>query len=179
MDTVELAKRIRIHALNMTSAGGSSHIGSSLSMADIVAVLYGEILQFDPQNPKMQNRDRFILSKGHAGAGVYAALAETGFFPIDKLKTHYKNGSDLSGHEIPSCHGSLLCPDSAGGGDVLGGRGSHRLYVHAPFRPFREQGTGRQIARLDEHRFLPQHWLQPIDIFVDSGPHRFSQPASI
>ena len=98
MDTVALAKRIRIHALNMTSRGGSSHIGSIFSMADLVAVLYGAVLKVDPANPSWSERDRFILSKGHAGAGVYAALAELGFFSIEKLKTHYQDGSDLSGH---------------------------------------------------------------------------------
>lgn len=98
MNTTELARRIRIHALKMTSRGGSSHIGAALSMADIVAVLYGGILTFDPEEPKRADRDRFILSKGHAGAAVYAALAEAGFFPIEKLDTHYQDGSDLSGH---------------------------------------------------------------------------------
>lgn len=67
-------------------------------MADIVAVLYGQILNVDPANPKWRGRDRFILSKGHAGAGIYAALAERGFFSTDKLLTHYRDGSDLSGH---------------------------------------------------------------------------------
>ncbi|MCK5091791.1 MAG: transketolase, partial [Gammaproteobacteria bacterium] len=93
-----LAKKIRIHAVNMTSSGGSSHIGSVLSIADILAVLYGKILRVDPKNPQWDLRDRFILSKGHSGAGVYAALAESGFFAIEKLKSHYQNGSDLSGH---------------------------------------------------------------------------------
>ena len=93
-----LASKIRIHALNMTNKGGSSHIGSIFSIADIVACLYGSILKFDCQNPKFKERDRFILSKGHAGAGIYAALAELKFFPTEKLKTHYQNGSDLSGH---------------------------------------------------------------------------------
>jgi transketolase len=82
----------------MTSLGGSSHIGAVLSMADIVAVLYQDVLRVDPSNPKWADRDRFILSKGHAGAGVYAALAERGFFPVSKLDSHYQNGSDLSGH---------------------------------------------------------------------------------
>ena len=94
----ELAKKIRIHVLQMTSNGGSSHIGSAFSMADIVAVLYGSILRIDPTNPECTDRDRFILSKGHAGAAVYAALAEKGFFDKDWLQTHYKNGSKLSGH---------------------------------------------------------------------------------
>ena len=98
MDTVDLAKRIRIHTLNMTSRGGSSHVGAAFSMTDIVAVLYGDVLNVDPENPKNPLRDRFILSKGHAGAAIYAALAETGFFPTEKLKTHYQDGSDLSGH---------------------------------------------------------------------------------
>jgi len=98
LNTVELAKRIRIHALKMTSRGGSSHIGAALSIADILAVLYGGFLNVDPADPRKPDRDRFILSKGHAGAAVYAALAETGFFPVEKLKTHYQDGSDLSGH---------------------------------------------------------------------------------
>ncbi len=98
MDTKELARRLRIHVLNMTSRGGSSHVGSAFSMADIIAVLYGSVLNVDPANPSCPKRDRFILSKGHAGAMVYAALAETGFFPVEKLETHYQDGSDLSGH---------------------------------------------------------------------------------
>ena len=94
----ELARRIRAHAVRMTSSGKSSHIGSILSMADILAVLYGYVLHVDPRNPDWPERDRFILSKGHGGAGIYAALAERGFFSTDVLKTHYQNGSILSGH---------------------------------------------------------------------------------
>ena len=94
----QLANNIRKHAVTMTSLGGSSHIGSILSIADILAVLYGSILQVKAEEPRWIDRDRFILSKGHAGAGVYAALAESGFISVDKLKTHYQDGSDLSGH---------------------------------------------------------------------------------
>lgn len=97
-DTKSLANKIRIHALKMTSIGKSSHVAAALSMADILAVLYGGFLNVDPENPNKPDRDRFILSKGHAGAAVYAALAETGFFSVDKLRTHYQDGSDLSGH---------------------------------------------------------------------------------
>ena len=74
-DTEDLARRIRQHALRMANSGGGSHIGSVLSMADIMAVLYGRVLRVDPKEPKWPGRDRFILSKGHAGAGVYASLA--------------------------------------------------------------------------------------------------------
>jgi len=96
--TRDLARRIRLHALKMTSRGGTAHIGSVFSMADLIAVLYGSVLRVDPRNPKWPERDRFILSKGHAGAGVYAALAERGFFEIERLEQHYANGSVLSGH---------------------------------------------------------------------------------
>jgi len=96
--SAQLAKAIRLHCLRMTSAGGSSHIGSCLSIADILAVLYGRVLHVDPGQPRHPGRDRFILSKGHAGAAVYATLAECGFMPVAKLATHYQDGSDLSGH---------------------------------------------------------------------------------
>jgi transketolase len=93
-----LANKIRNHSLDMTSRGGSSHIGSVFSIADILAALYGELLNVNPNNLTDKNRDRFILSKGHAGAGVYATLAECGFFSVDNLKSHYQDGSNLSGH---------------------------------------------------------------------------------
>lgn len=98
VDTAALALRLRRHALRMASSGKSSHIGSVFSMADIMAVLYGQVLRVDPANPRWEGRDRFILSKGHAGSGVYAALAERGFFPTDWLSQHYTNGSIFSGH---------------------------------------------------------------------------------
>lgn len=93
-----LANRIRNHALDMTSKGSSSHIASVFSIADILACLYGKLLNINPNNINDINRDRFILSKGHAGAGVYAALAEMDFFDKSLLKTHYQDGSKLSGH---------------------------------------------------------------------------------
>lgn len=82
----------------MTHLSQGSHIGAILSVADIVAVLYSDIAFVDAKNPKMSNRDRIILSKGHAGAAIYAALAEKGFFDVAELKTHYSDGSRLSGH---------------------------------------------------------------------------------
>ena len=94
----DIAKKIRLHALEMTHLGKSSHIGSILSIADIVAVLYENILNIYPKDPYNDKRDRFILSKGHAGAAIYAVLAEKKFFSKLKLKKHYSNGSNLSGH---------------------------------------------------------------------------------
>lgn len=98
MDSYALAWKIRRHGIEMTHLSGGSHIGAIMSVADIIAVLYTDILRVDPKNPKLDKRDRFILSKGHAGASIYAALAESGFFDVDELKTHYQDGSRLSGH---------------------------------------------------------------------------------
>src|SRR5690349_2732159 len=97
-DSRELAHRIRCHAVRMTSRGRSSHVGSNLSMADLVAVLYASALRIDPSRPDWSDRDRFVLSKGHASAGLYAALAESGFFPVAWLDGHCQDGSHLSGH---------------------------------------------------------------------------------
>jgi len=97
-DTEDLALRLRRHVVRMCASGKSSHVGSGLSMADIVAVLYGEVMRLAPADPRWPGRDHFILSKGHAGACVYAALAERGFMPVETLDTHYRNGSVLSGH---------------------------------------------------------------------------------
>ena len=98
MNSEELAWKIRRHGIEMTHLSGGSHIGAILSVADIIAVLYSGVMNIDPKNPKKMDRDRFILSKGHAGASIYAALAENGFFEVEELKTHYQNGSRLSGH---------------------------------------------------------------------------------
>ena len=93
-----LAWMIRRHGLEMTHLSRGSHIGAIFSVAEIMAVLYTGVMNVNPADPAMPDRDRLILSKGHAGAAVYAALAERGFFPVEELKTHYANGSRLSGH---------------------------------------------------------------------------------
>lgn len=97
-DSEDLAWRIRRDAIEMTHLSNGSHIASVLSIADIIAVLYADVMKYDANNHKMEERDRIILSKGHAGAAIYAALAEEGFFDVEELKTHYANGSRLSGH---------------------------------------------------------------------------------
>ena len=94
----ELATKVRAHCLRMTHLGKSGHIGSMLSAADILAVLYEKILNVDPADPKKPDRDRFILSKGHAGAVVYATLCEKGFFPREWLDTYYQDDGKLMGH---------------------------------------------------------------------------------
>lgn len=96
--TRELARKIRVHALEMVHRANASHIGSCLSMADLLAVLYGHVLRIDPENPTEKDRDIFILSKGHGAAALYAALSETGFFPLCWLDTYCEPGSKLQGH---------------------------------------------------------------------------------
>lgn len=134
-----LARRLRIHVLRMTNAGGSSHVGSALSCADILAVLYGSVLRVDPAQPDKPDRDRFILSKGHAGAIVYAALAERGFLPAAQLATHCQDGGELSGHvshrNVPGVElstGSLGHGLSVAAGIALGAKldgASHRSFA--------------------------------------------------
>ena len=94
----EFARRIRVHVLRMTHKAGSSHVGSSFSMAELLAVLYGGVLRVRPAEPDWPDRDRLIVSKGHACAGVYAALSERGFFPADWLEDFYTDGAKLAGH---------------------------------------------------------------------------------
>lgn len=98
MTSEELAKKLRVHAIEMAHFSRESHVASALSMCDVVAVLYNDILEKYPNDARCEKRDRFILSKGHACSAVYAALAETGFFDIDELNTQCQDGSRLSGH---------------------------------------------------------------------------------
>jgi len=93
-----LAQRIRHHSVTMTNTGKASHIGSSLSIAELLAVIYGGVLRTDPSHPASPDRDRFVLSKGHACAAYYAVLAETGFFPVEWLTDFYQDGARLAGH---------------------------------------------------------------------------------
>lgn len=93
-----MAQQVRRHVVQMTSRGASSHVSSCLSVVDILAVLYSDILRVDPAQPDRADRDRFLLSKGHAAAALYATLAASGFFDVTKLDSYYQDGSDLSGH---------------------------------------------------------------------------------
>ena len=124
-----LAWLIRRNGLEMAHLSRGSHIGSVFSVADIIAVLYASVLNVDPEDPGKPDRDRLILSKGHAGSAVYAALAETGFFPVEELKTHYADGSRLSGHvshkNVPGVEfstGSLGHGLAVGAGMALGAK---------------------------------------------------------
>lgn len=92
------AEEIRLDTIKSLYLAGSGHPGGSLSMVEIMTALYFRIMNVDEKNPKMENRDRFVLSKGHAAPSYYAALAHRGFFPIETLSTLRKYGSILQGH---------------------------------------------------------------------------------
>lgn len=98
-DLLAIAKKIRADILTSTTEAGSGHPSSSLSATEVVTALYfGGFLKHDPKNPRWPDRDRFILSKGHAAPVLYAALAEAGYFPKSELMTLRKLGSPLEGH---------------------------------------------------------------------------------
>ena len=94
----EIASRVRVDIVKAVHSAGSGHPGGSLSAADIVTALYFKEMNIDPANPKMEGRDKFVLSKGHAAPVQYAALAERGYFPVEDLLTLRKMGSKLQGH---------------------------------------------------------------------------------
>ena len=96
-----MANRLRRHSLIATTEAGSGHPTSCLSCADLMAVLFFHVLRFDVKNPDLLTNDRFILSKGHAAPILWAAWAEAGAFPVEKLKTLRKFDSDLEGHPTP------------------------------------------------------------------------------
>ena len=114
--TRALARRLRAHALRMTHRARASHVGSCLSMADILAVLHGAVLRLDPARPHWPERDRLVVSKGHAAAIVYAALAETGFLPLAELDSYSADGSRLAGHVSTTAPGIELSTGSLGHG---------------------------------------------------------------
>ena len=92
------ARNVRENIVNCIGSLGVGHIGGCLSIADLLAVLYGKHMKFDASNPKMEGRDRLVCSKGHAGPAIYAVLAELGFFPKEMLSTLNQGGTLLPSH---------------------------------------------------------------------------------
>jgi transketolase len=118
--TTEFARCIRIESLKMVHRARASHIGGALSMADLLAVLYRDVLNIDPEDPEKDGRDRFILSKGHSCVSLYAALALSGFFEIEELKTYGQDGSRLMSHISHKVPGVEFSTGSLGHGLPFG-----------------------------------------------------------
>lgn len=168
----DLAKKLRIHALNMTHKAKASHIGSCLSMADLLAVLYSRVLRFDAKKPDWMDRDRFILSKGHGAAIAYAVLAECGYFPKEWLETYSQEGSKLEGHinagvvGVEVSTGSLGHGLSIGCGMALAGKDekrSYRVFVLLSEGDCNEGSTWEAIL------FAQKHNLDNLIVIVDNN----------
>lgn len=169
--TVELARRIRVLALKAVHRAKASHIGSSLSAADLLAVLYGRVLKVDPARPDWPDRDRFILSKGHGGIAVYAALAERGFFPREWLDHYGQDGCPLTGHVHHSgVPGVEVSTGSLGHGLPIGC--GMALAARRDGRPWRvfvllSDGECDEGSNWEAALFAPQHRLDDLVAMID------------
>lgn len=171
VNTLQLAKTIRAHALRMVHRAGTSHIGSCLSMADLLAVLYGKILHIDPNDPEWAERDRFILSKGHAAAIYYALLAECGFFPREWLDHYGENGARLGGHVTRhGVPGVELSTGSLGHGLPVGcGMALVGKREKLPYQVFVMLSDGEldEGSNWESILFAPHHQLDNLIVIVD------------
>lgn len=120
MDSKELAKKIRISSVEMVHRANASHIGGALSMADILAVLYADILNVFPRDPENDSRDRCLLSKGHACVSFYAVLAHSGFYPVKSLEEYGQEGSQFLCHTSHHVPGVEISAGSLGHGLPIG-----------------------------------------------------------
>ena len=171
MNSTRLSQLIRSSALKMCSTGGSSHIGSILSCSDILAVIYASSSFHDSLHQSFSFRDHFLLSKAHAAAGLYAALAHTSRIDIEHLSSHYQDGSLLSGH---STH--LLTPYIPFSGGSLGQMLS--LAAGISFRKKLQNSSSHTICLLSDGEldegsnwesllFINHHKLYNLTIIVD------------
>jgi len=168
-----IANKVRKHSLTGIFNAASGHPGGSLSIADVITLLYFEIMNVDPKNPKMADRDRFVLSKGHTAPALYGVLAEKGFFPVEDIQTLRKTDSYLQGHpdmnKIPGVDmstGSLGQGVSAAGGMALSAKLSGDSY-----RVYSILGDGElEEGQVWEQAMFAAHYkLDNLTIFVDNN----------
>lgn len=168
--SIDLARRIRAHALRMVSKANASHIGTCLSMADILAVLYEEVLRIKPEDPGWPERDRLILSKGHGAAILYAVLAEKGFFPLDWLGNYCADGSPLTGHVSHKVPGVEVSTGSLGHGLPIGtGMALAATRERSRWRTFVLLSDGEldEGSNWEPILFAPHHKLDKLVAIVD------------
>jgi transketolase len=166
----QIARLLRVHAVRMVHRSRASHLASCLSIADILACLYWNTLRIDPARPGWADRDRFILSKGHAAAIVYAALAERGFFPVSELESYCELGSRLTGHITSGVPGVELSSGSLGHGLPVGcGIALAAKREQLPFRTvvLASDGELDEGSNWEAILFAPQHKLDNLLLIVD------------
>lgn len=170
-DSAEFAHHIRTRTLQMINRARSSHIGSSFSMADLLAVLYNGVLRIDPMRPEWPERDRFILSKGHACAALYVALAERGFFPDSWLDDFYQDGARLAGHATHiGVPGVEISTGSLGHGLPIGcGMALAAKRDQAAYRVFVMLSDGEcdEGSNWEAALFAPHHTLDNLVVIID------------
>jgi transketolase len=165
-----IAQRLRARAVQMVHKSKASHLGSCLSMADLVACLYWDALHIDPTRPDWADRDRFFLSKGHGAALLYAALAERGFFPVEELEQYCQSGSRLTGHATSGVPGVEISSGSLGHGlPVACGVALAAKREELPFRTFVIASDGEldEGSNWEAILFAPQHQLDNLVLIVD------------
>lgn len=170
MTSTQLAKTIRTLSLQMVTRAKASHIGSALSIADIVAVLYANVLRVDPSQPKFSDRDRLILSKGHACVAVYAALAAKGFFPISELETYGLDQSNLMNHISHKVAGVELSSGALGHGLPFGvGKAMAAIRQKANWRVFvlLSDGEMDEGSNWEALMFAAHHKLDNLVAIID------------
>ena len=169
----EKANNVRKDIVKMICAAKSGHPGGSLSSADIVTALYFDEMNIDPLNPKMEGRDRFVLSKGHAAPVLYAALAERGFISKDVLGTLRQYGSILQGHpDMKKVPGVEISTGSLGQGlSVANGMALSAKISKEDFRTYVLMGDGElQEGQIWEAAMTAAHYkLDNVCAFVDSN----------
>jgi len=169
-NSLYLADRIRVEALKLVHRAKASHIGSALSIADVVAVLYSGILNVDPKRPSDEQRDRFILSKGHACAAIYAALAETGFIPHEDLLTYGQDQSFLMSHISHKVPGVEFSTGSLGHGLPFGvGKALAAKRRSAAWRTFVVMSDGEldEGSNWEAFMFASHHRLDNLVAIID------------
>lgn len=168
--TAVLARHIRARAVEMVARANASHIGGALSMADLLAVLYGEVLRVRAEEPRWPERDRFILSKGHSCTALYAALALRGFFPEEELKTYGRDGARLMAHISHKVPGVEFSTGSLGHGLPFGcGKALAANRLGQPWRVFVMLSDGEldEGSNWEAILFAPQHRLDNLTAIVD------------
>lgn len=167
----EKAKEIRKSIVSMITEAKSGHPGGSLSATDILTALYFSEMNIDPNNPKMEGRDRFVLSKGHAAPGLYATLAERGYFSKNELGTLRKFGSKLQGHpDMKKLSGVEISTGSLGQGlSVANGMALNAKIYRENYRVYAMLGDGEiQEGQIWEAAMTAAHYkLDNLCVFLD------------